>query len=109
MKMESLAAIGVGLGLRALIDTVAHRSYVASALVGLWEGVMLNHFLTKFPSSMDPYLALGFRLFVDFLFTESISRELITLLWTGLGMLLADVGLQLSSDYRFRKLWRHEL
>lgn len=106
MKMENLAAIGFGLGLRALIDSVANRGYIASALVGLWEGVVLNHFLTKFPSSIDPYLAFGFRLFVDFLFTESASRELITLLWAGLGMLLADVGSQVSTDYRFRRLWR---
>lgn len=106
MRMDNLIAIGVGLGLRALIDSVAQPTYIASALVGLWEGVVLNHFIAKFPSSIDPYLALGFRLFVDYLFTESVTRELITVLWTGLGMLLADVGLQLSSDYRFRQLWR---
>lgn len=106
MKMENIAAIGAGLGLRVLIDTVAGRSYTASALVGLWEGIVLNHFLARYPSSIEPYLALGFRLFVDFLFTESFSRLMITLLWTGLGVLLADVGVQLSTDYRFRRLWR---
>ena len=104
--MENLAAIGFGLGLRALIDSYTYRSYVTSALVGLWEGVVLNHFLTKYPTSLEPYLAFAFRLFVDFIFTESLSRELITLLWTGLGFLLADVTLQVSSDYRFRRLWR---
>ncbi|GJE97746.1 hypothetical protein PsYK624_139670 [Phanerochaete sordida] len=104
--MENIAAIGAGLGLRVLIDTVAGRTYTASVLIGLWEGIVLNHFLAKFPSSAEPILALGFRLFVDFLFTESLARLMIILLWTGLGMLLADVSVQLSADYRFRRLWR---
>ncbi|PSR78751.1 hypothetical protein PHLCEN_2v7286 [Hermanssonia centrifuga] len=104
--MENLIAIGVGLGLRALLDAVAHDSYRASALVGIWEGVVLNHFLAKFPSSVDPYIAFAFRLFVDYLFTESLSRIIIIVLWTGLGGLLADVAVQLSGDRRFRRLWR---
>ncbi|KAI0755899.1 hypothetical protein BC629DRAFT_1553274 [Irpex lacteus] len=104
--MDNLVAIGAGLGLRALVDAIAHETIQATALVGLWEGVVLNHFLGKFPSSIDPYLGLGFRLFIDFLFTTSLTRMLIVLLWTGLGMLLADVAVQLSSDRRFRRLWR---
>ncbi|KAI0085101.1 hypothetical protein BDY19DRAFT_968075 [Irpex rosettiformis] len=104
--MDNIVAIGAGLGLRALIDAVAHETMQANALVGLWEGVVLNHFLGKSPSSIDPYIGLGLRLFIDFLFTTSVTRLLIVLLWTGLGMLLADVAVQLSSDRRFRRLWR---
>lgn len=104
--MDSLIAIGAGLGLRALIDSVAHQTVQATALVGLWEGIVLNHFLGKFPSSLDPYLAFAFRLFVDFFFTESLTRMTIIVLWTVLGMLLADVAIQMSLDSRFRRLGR---
>lgn len=105
-KMDSLYSIGIGLGIRAVIDSISHNNYRASALVGLWEGVVLNHFVVKLPSSFDPYLAFGFRLFVDFLFTESLTRMTIIVLWTGLGMLFADVGLAVWADRRFRRLWR---
>ncbi|KAI0339844.1 hypothetical protein BDW22DRAFT_1360862 [Trametopsis cervina] len=104
--MDSLIATGAGLGLRALINAVAHQTVQATALVGLWEGVVLNHFMGKLPYSTDPYLAFGFRLFLDFLFTESFMRVAIIVLWTGLGMLLADVAVQVSLDRRFRRLWR---
>jgi hypothetical protein len=106
MKMDNIGAIGVGLGLRAVLDLVAGRSFVSSAFIGLWEGVVLNHFLAKYPSSMDPYLAFGFRLFVDVMFTASATRMLIVVLWTSLGVLLADVVIQITKDYRFRRLWR---
>ncbi|KAI0072514.1 hypothetical protein K474DRAFT_1566531, partial [Panus rudis PR-1116 ss-1] len=83
--MDSLLAIGLGLGLRSLIDSVTQHPLRAAAFVGLWEGVVLNHFLAKHPGSYDPYIGLGFRLFVDFLFTESIMRMTVTVLWAGLG------------------------
>lgn len=104
--MDNLVATGAGLGLRALIDSVAHGTTQATALVGLWEGVVLNHFMGKFPTSVDHFLALAFRLFVDFLYMESFTRIAIIILWTGLGMLLADVATQMSSDRRFRRLWK---
>ncbi|CAL1706692.1 unnamed protein product [Somion occarium] len=106
MSMDSLLSIGVGLGLRPVIDNVTHNPYRASALIGLWEGVVLNHFLVKFPRSVDPYVAFGFRLFVDFLFTESFLRMTIIVLWTGLGLVFADLGRDLTNDRRFRRLWR---
>ena len=61
--MDNLVAIGLGLGLRALIDTVTHHNHrVDGSLVGLWEGAVLRHFVSKYPSSLDPYVAYGFRL-----------------------------------------------
>ena len=104
--MDNIVAIGAGLGLRALIDAVAHQSVQANALVGLWEGVVLSHFLGKSPSSIDPYIGLGLRLFIDFIFTTNPIRLLVVILFTGLGMLLADVAVQVSSDRRFRKEWK---
>lgn len=104
--MDSIYAIGMGLGIRALIDSIAHDNHRASALVGLWEGIVLNHFVVKLPTSFDPYLAFGFRLFVDFLFTESLTRMTIIVLWTGLGMLFADIGGEVFADRRFRRFSR---
>ena len=104
--MDNLIAVALGLGIRAVIDSVAHESYQASAIVGIWEGVVLNHFLTKFPNSVDPYVAFGFRLFIDYLYTHSMFRQFVILLWTGLGMLLSNVALDMSADRRFRRLWR---
>jgi len=105
--MDNVFAIGVGLALRAVIDTITrHNHRVNGSLVGLWEGAVLHHFLAKFPRSLDPYVAFGFRLFVDLLFTASVTRMAIVLLWTGLGILLSDVGSDIAEDKRFRRLWR---
>lgn len=107
--MDSLIAIGVGLGMRAIVDTVAHETYRAHVIVGIWEGVVLNHFLAKYPTSMDPYVAFVFRLVVDYFYTQSMSRMVIIVLWSGLGMLLSDVAVEVSADRRFRRLWRRIL
>ncbi|KZT10766.1 uncharacterized protein LAESUDRAFT_755439 [Laetiporus sulphureus 93-53] len=105
--MDNVFAIGVGLALRALVDVVTHRNQrINGTLVGLWEGTVLHHFLYKFPGSLDPYVALGFRLLVDMLFTANVTRLTIVLLWTGIGLLLSDVSLDLVEDKRFRRLWR---
>ncbi|OBZ70673.1 hypothetical protein A0H81_09138 [Grifola frondosa] len=105
--MDNIVAIGVGLGLRAVIDLVTHHDLkLGGSLVGLWEGVVLHHFLAKFPSSFDPYVGFGFRLLVDLFFTESVTKMAIVVLWTGLGMLLTDLGVDLWTDRRFRRLTR---
>ncbi|TBU45768.1 hypothetical protein BD309DRAFT_955367 [Dichomitus squalens] len=105
--MDNLVAIGVGLGLRALIDVVTHHNHrVNGSLVGLWEGAVLRHFITKYPSSLDPYIAYGFRLLVDLLWTNSWMRLIIVVLWTLMGMVLTDVAVDLYADRRFRRLTR---
>ncbi|EIM82755.1 uncharacterized protein STEHIDRAFT_29055, partial [Stereum hirsutum FP-91666 SS1] len=84
--MDSLSAIAIGLALRPLIHSLVHNDVrIGGSLIGLWEGAVLYHFLDKWPRSYDPYVALAFRLFVDYLFTESVSRLTITLLWAGMG------------------------
>ncbi|OBZ71007.1 hypothetical protein A0H81_09135 [Grifola frondosa] len=105
--MDNIVAIGVGLGLRAIIDLVTHHDLkLGGSLVGLWEGAVLHHFLVKYPSSFDPYVGFGFRLLVDMLFTESVKRMTIVVLWAGLGMLLTNLGVDLWTDRRFRRLTR---
>ena len=105
--MDSLFAIGAGLALRFVVDLVSnHNLKIGGTLVGIWEGVVLYHFLGKMPRSFDPYVAYGFRLFVDFLFTESLAKMTIVMLWTGLGVLLSDIGPVLWNDSGMRRLYR---
>ncbi|GLB37026.1 hypothetical protein LshimejAT787_0400770 [Lyophyllum shimeji] len=106
--MDSIFAIGIGLGVRLVIDLVSHQDHqLTGTLVGLWEGVVMQHFLKKMPKSFDPYVAYGVRVFVDFLFTESLWRLVLTLVWTGMGMILADVAPAIWVETGLRRLWRH--
>ena len=106
--MESLYSIGLGLGLRFLIDTATkyHGLRVDGILIGLWEGIVLNHFVRQFPSSFDPYIAFVFRMLIDFILTRNFSRITIVILWTGLGMILSDVFPEVNRDKRFRRMTR---
>lgn len=58
------------------------------------------------PRSFDPYLGLAFRIFVDFLFTQSLSRLALVALWSLVGMLLADVAPNVWRDSGLRHLYR---
>lgn len=105
--MDSIYAIGLGLALRVVVDTASQNNLkIGGTLVGLWEGIVLYHFLGKMPRSFDPYVAYGFRLFVDFLFTESLSKLAIVLLWTGMGVLLSDIGPAIWKDSGLRRVYR---
>ena len=122
--MESVLAIGVGLVLRIVVNVatdnddrvggafhlpsfnVTHLIPTSGVLVGLWEGVVLNHFVRRMPRSFDPYLGFGFRVFVDFLFTQSLSRLALVVLWAVVSMLLADVAPNVWRDSGLRHLYR---
>jgi hypothetical protein len=105
--MDSIFAISLGFALRLIVVSASHyNDRIGGSLVGLWEGAVLYHFLEKWPMSVDPYVGLGFRLLVDFLFTESIYRLAIVLLWTGLGFILADVTPAFWYDKNLHKFYR---
>lgn len=105
--MDSIYAIGAGLLLRVAVDIVSENNVkVGGIIIGLWEGVVLYHFLGKMPSSFDPYVAYGFRLFVDFLITESLFKTAIVMLWTGMGVLLADITPAIWKDSGLRRIYR---
>lgn len=105
--MDSIFAIGFGLGLRFVVDAVSHHDFkLTGTLVGLWEGIILLHFLKKMPKSTDPYVAYAVRLFVDFLCTESVARLVLVLIWTGMGMVLADITPALWDDVGLNRIWR---
>ncbi|KAF8211885.1 hypothetical protein K438DRAFT_1488126, partial [Mycena galopus ATCC 62051] len=84
--MDGVYSIVAGLVLRVVVDAATfHNMKLSGTLVGLWEGVVLLHYVNKAPRSSDPYLAYSVRLFVDFLFTESIFRAVIVMLWSTMG------------------------
>ncbi|KZT22602.1 hypothetical protein NEOLEDRAFT_1180838 [Neolentinus lepideus HHB14362 ss-1] len=92
-SMENLFAIGLGLGLRVVVDAASrHNVRFTGTLIGLWEGAVLHHFLDRTPRSWDPYVAFGTRLFVDLVVTTDVARLAIVLLWASVTMLLAELG-----------------
>jgi hypothetical protein len=105
--MDSIYAIAFGLGLRTLVDAVSQSFKLKGSLIGLWEGVIMLHFLKKMPKSSDPYIAFGVRLFIDFLVTESVERMVLVLIWTAFGMVLADVTPALWEEVGLDRVWRH--
>ncbi|KAG1751348.1 uncharacterized protein EDB91DRAFT_1005951, partial [Suillus paluster] len=85
--MENVIAIGAGLALRAVIDILTDDDQrLTGTLVGLWEGIVLSHFLHKNPrNSNDAYLALATRFLIDFMLTNSVVRFALTGAWTLVG------------------------
>ncbi|KAJ7739085.1 hypothetical protein DFH07DRAFT_80644 [Mycena maculata] len=104
--MDGVYSIVAGLAMRIVVDAATfHNVKLSGTLVGLWEGVVLLHYVNKAPSSSDPYLAYGVRLFVDFLFTESIFKLVVVLLWSTMGMVLADVAPAVWADSGLKRQW----
>ncbi|KAG7447940.1 uncharacterized protein BT62DRAFT_930041 [Guyanagaster necrorhizus] len=104
--MDSIFAIGLGLSLRFVVDTVGRNNLkLTGTIIGLWEGIILLHFLQKMPYSFDPYVGYAVRLFIDFLVTESITRLLLVVVWTGLGIVLADIAPGIWQETGMRKAW----
>ncbi|KAG6850138.1 hypothetical protein H0H93_000523 [Arthromyces matolae] len=106
--MDHIFAIVAGLGVRVVVHVVSNEDHkFTGSLVGLWEGVVVQHFVKKAPKSFDPYIAFAVRVFIDFLFTESLIRLVLTLLWTGMGIVLADIAPRVWADTGMRRYWRH--
>ncbi|KAJ7495834.1 hypothetical protein B0H11DRAFT_2000797 [Mycena galericulata] len=104
--MDGVYSIVAGLVLRIVVDAATfHNIKLSGTLVGLWEGVVLLHYVNKAPSSTDPYLAYGVRLFVDFLVTESVFKLVVVLLWSTMGMVLADVAPGVWADSGLKRQW----
>ncbi|SJL00531.1 uncharacterized protein ARMOST_03844 [Armillaria ostoyae] len=104
--MDSIFAIGAGTALRFVVDTVARNNLkLTGSIIGLWEGIVLLHFLQKMPYSFDPYVGYAVRLFIDFLVTESITRLLLVVVWTGLGIVLADIAPSIWHETGMRRAW----
>ncbi|KAK7037979.1 hypothetical protein R3P38DRAFT_2903743 [Favolaschia claudopus] len=104
--MDGVYSILAGLGVRVVVDAATWSNVkLSGTLIGLWEGVVLLHYVKKAPGSTDPYLAYAVRLFVDFLVTESVFKLVIVLLWSTMGMVLADIAPSVWADLGLRRQW----
>ncbi|KAG1753134.1 hypothetical protein EDD22DRAFT_736524, partial [Suillus occidentalis] len=90
--MENIFSIGAGVALRVVLDVATGKDHkLIGILIGLWEGVVLSHFLSKHTRSRsrsrskDPYLALATRMAIDIYLSHSISRFALTCAWTLVG------------------------
>jgi len=107
LAMDNILAIASGVALRIVLDNItSHDFRLTGTLVGLWEGAVTLHLLNKMPSSVDPYIAYLVRLLIDFLVTENILRLILVVVWTGLGMVLADISPAIWHDVGGHRVWR---
>ncbi|KAG0707078.1 hypothetical protein DFH29DRAFT_771990, partial [Suillus ampliporus] len=87
--MEIILSIGAGVALRVVLNIATGNDHkLIGILIGLWEGVVLSHFLskrTRSSRSKDPYLALATRTAIDFYLSQSLSRFALTCAWTMVG------------------------
>ncbi|KAG2063923.1 hypothetical protein BDR04DRAFT_961998, partial [Suillus decipiens] len=88
--MENILSIGAGIALRVVLDIATGKdNKLIGILIGLWEGVVLSHFLSKYTrsrsKSKDPYLALATRMAIDIYLSHSLSRFALTCAWTPVG------------------------
>ncbi|KAF8627836.1 hypothetical protein AX15_004253 [Amanita polypyramis BW_CC] len=105
--MDNLLAIGLGVLVRNVIHFVSRGDHkMTGTLVGMWEGVVLSHFLRKMRYSFDPLLAYAVRLFIDWFITENVTRLVLVVVWTGLGVILADIAPSLWVDVGLHRYWR---
>ncbi|KAG7094276.1 hypothetical protein E1B28_007880 [Marasmius oreades] len=104
--MDSLVAIGFGLGLRFVVNFFGRNSIkISSVIIGLWEGIVTLHFMQKLPHSYDPYIAYGVRMFVDYIWTANVVRLALVLIWTGMGMVLADIAPGIWYQTGMKRTW----
>ncbi|KAJ6594302.1 hypothetical protein B0H19DRAFT_1012494 [Mycena capillaripes] len=95
-----------GLALRVVLDAATlHSVRLSGTLIGLWEGVILLHYLRRCKSADPAYLGYAVRVLVDFGFTESVFRLVVVLLWTTVGMVLADVAPAVWTETGLNRQW----
>ena len=103
--MNPLFSISLGTAVRLAVNAIATDIRLEASLVGVSEGFILYHSRPGTPSfipSSNPYAAYILRIFVDLLYTRSFIKMAIVLLWTGLGIVLADVYRSFFDDGRSR-------
>ncbi|KAK1231360.1 hypothetical protein PQX77_005522 [Marasmius sp. AFHP31] len=111
--MDNIVAIAYGLALRSVVFLTVGQNGIktSSIIVGLWEGIVTLHFVQKARVERrryrwDAYLAYGVRMFVDYMWTENVGRLLLVVLWTGMGMILADVAPGIWYETGMKRTWR---
>lgn len=89
--MDNLLSIGLGFGMRLVVNNLSpYHPRVQSTILGVWEGVVLHHFIRKMPSSFDPSVAYGVRIFADLVYTKNVVRMALVVLWSAVAFLISD-------------------
>ena len=92
--MDVVLSIVVGLGLRIFLitdTTFAPRDKLTSALLGIWEGVIVHQLSARSRSPhLDHVLAYVLRLVADLLISKNVFRLSMVLLWTAFGSLISE-------------------
>ena len=92
--MDVALSILAGLGLRLFFNSItdAERSnQLPTALLGLWEGVVLHQLSGRSSSpQLDHFLAYGLRLAVDLLITKNVQKTIMVILWSALATLMSE-------------------
>lgn len=105
--MDNFLAIGLGLAVRHVVHALSRADpRMTGTLVGMWEGAVLAHLLKKSRGTLDPLLGYTVRLFVDYYLAENFTRLVLIIVWTGLGVILADIAPALWVDVGFHRYWR---
>lgn len=105
--MDNLLAIGLGLAVRHVVHMVGRGdARMTGTLVGIWEGAVLSHLLRKSRGGLDPLLGYAVRLVADYYVAENFARLVLTIVWTGLGIVLADIAPVLWVDVGLHRYWR---
>ena len=63
---------------------------VSSAVVGIWEGVVVHQMSSRASSQLDHYLAYGVRALIDFMVTRDPRKGFMILVWTALGAFASE-------------------
>ncbi|KAF6761253.1 hypothetical protein DFP72DRAFT_35594 [Ephemerocybe angulata] len=63
---------------------------VSSALVGVWEGVVVHQMSSRSSSELDHYLAYGLRVLIDFVVSRDQTKAIMILVWTVLGAFASE-------------------
>ena len=105
--MDNLLAVGLGLAVRHVVHVLGRADVrMTGTLIGMWEGAVLSHLLRKSGTALDPLLGYAVRLFVDYSVSENLTRLVLTIVWTGLGIILADIAPALWVDVGLHRYWR---
>lgn len=103
---DLFSSMVTGLALRIVIDAATfHDVKLSGTLIGLFEGVVLIFYLKNRKASEPAYLAYAVRVLVDFWVTESIFKLVVVLLWTTMGMVLADVAPAVWTETGLKRQW----
>lgn len=87
--MDLSLSILTGLSLRLFLHNQPLGN-LSPVLLGLWEGVVVHQLSSRSLTPVDHYLAYGLRLTVDLFVSANVTRLVMVVLWTALGVIASE-------------------